>query len=109
MVTGRRAFAGGSSAETLAAVLKEQPKPPSELLPDVPRDLERIILRCLRKERERRFQHMPDVKVELQEVEGGVRLAGRDAARRGIAQGAGPRRGFVRSLPASSSWPRPRR
>ncbi len=68
MVTGRRPFAGGSSAEMLAALLKEQPKPPSELVPDVPKELERIILRCLRKEPGRRFQHMADVKVELQEL-----------------------------------------
>jgi serine/threonine protein kinase/Tol biopolymer transport system component len=68
MVTGHRAFAGRSSAETLAAVLREQPRPPSELVPDLPRDLERIILRCLRKEPERRFQHMTDLKVELLEV-----------------------------------------
>ena len=68
MVTGRRPFGGGSSAEMLAAVLKEQPKPPSELVPDVPKELERIIQRCLRKEPDRRFQHMGDVKVELQEL-----------------------------------------
>jgi serine/threonine protein kinase len=68
MVTGRRAFPGTSSAETLAAVLKEQPKAPSEVVPEVPRDLERIILRCLRKEPERRFQHATDLRVELQEV-----------------------------------------
>jgi Tol biopolymer transport system component/serine/threonine protein kinase len=68
MVTGRRAFSGTSSAETLAAVLKEQPKAPSEVVPEVPRDLERIILHCLRKEPERRFQHATDLKVELQEV-----------------------------------------
>jgi Tol biopolymer transport system component/tRNA A-37 threonylcarbamoyl transferase component Bud32 len=68
LVTGRRPFAGASSAEVQAAILKEQPQPPSELLPDVPRDLERIILRCLRKEPDRRFQHMSDVKVELQEI-----------------------------------------
>lgn len=68
MVTGRRPFGGGSSAEALAALLKEQPKPPSELVPDMPKELERMILRCLRKEPERRFQHMTDLKVELQEV-----------------------------------------
>ena len=68
MVTGRRPFGGGSSAEMLAALLKEQPKPPSEIVPDVPKELERIILRCLRKEPERRFQHMADVKVELEEL-----------------------------------------
>jgi len=68
MVTGRRPFGGGSSAEMLAALLKEQPKPPSALVPEVPKELERIILRCLRKETERRFQNILDVKVELQEV-----------------------------------------
>jgi Tol biopolymer transport system component len=68
MVTGRRAFAGNSTAETLAALLREQPKTPSELTPGVPRDLEKVILRCLQKEPDRRFHHMADVKVELQEV-----------------------------------------
>jgi serine/threonine protein kinase/Tol biopolymer transport system component len=68
MVTGRRAFAGDSDVERLAAVLKEEPRPPSELVGEVPRDLERIIRHCLRKEPERRFQSMLDVKVELQEL-----------------------------------------
>jgi eukaryotic-like serine/threonine-protein kinase len=68
MVTGRRPFGAGSSAEMLAALLKEQPKPPSELVPEVPKELERIVLRCLRKEPGRRFQNMLDVKIELQEV-----------------------------------------
>jgi eukaryotic-like serine/threonine-protein kinase len=68
MVTGRRPFGGGSSAEMLASLLKEQPKAPSGIVPDVPKELERIILHCLRKEPGRRFQHMVDVKVELQEL-----------------------------------------
>ena len=68
MATGRRAFAGNSAADTRAAVLREQPKAPSELTPDLPRDLEKVILRCLQKEPDRRFQHMADVKVELQEI-----------------------------------------
>jgi eukaryotic-like serine/threonine-protein kinase len=68
MVTGRRAFTGNSSAETLAAVAGEEPRAPRDLVPDIPRDLEKVILRCLRKERERRFQHMDDVRVELLEV-----------------------------------------
>jgi serine/threonine protein kinase/Tol biopolymer transport system component len=68
MLTGQRAFRGPSSAETLAAVLKEQPKAPSEVVPEVPKELERIVLRCLKKEPERRFQNMLDAKIELQEV-----------------------------------------
>jgi eukaryotic-like serine/threonine-protein kinase len=68
MVTGRRPFGGGSSAEMLAALLKVQPTAPSELVPELPKELERIVLRCLKKEPARRFQNMLDVKVELQEV-----------------------------------------
>jgi len=68
MVTGRRPFGGGSSAALLASLLKEEPKPPSGLVPALPKELERIILRCLRKDPARRFQHMLDVKVELEEV-----------------------------------------
>jgi serine/threonine protein kinase len=68
MVTGRAAFAGNSRAETFAAVLREQPKAPSEVTPGLPRDMEKLILRCLQKDPDRRFQHMVDVRVELQEI-----------------------------------------
>jgi Tol biopolymer transport system component/predicted Ser/Thr protein kinase len=85
MATGRRAFAGGSRAETLAAVLQAQPQPPSTLVADLPRDLEKLILRCLRKQPEKRFQHMADVKVlldEIQEDEGSAQGAAAPAVPR---------------------------
>src|SRR3954466_5175429 len=47
MVTGQRAFAGASTVETLSAVLRAQPKPPSEIVADLPGDLEKAIVRCL--------------------------------------------------------------
>jgi Tol biopolymer transport system component len=68
MLTGRRAFHGDSTASTLASVLRQDPPPPSEVCPEVPRDLERIIQRCMRKDPNRRFHTMQDVKVELDEV-----------------------------------------
>ena len=68
MATGSRAFRGDSTASTLAAVLMATPPPPSQTIPDLPRELERIILRCLRKEPSRRFQVMADLVVELDEV-----------------------------------------
>ena len=64
MATGTRAFDGRSSAETLAAVLAGQPKPPTQITA-VPRELERVILRCLRKEPDRRYQTMLDVRNDL--------------------------------------------
>jgi eukaryotic-like serine/threonine-protein kinase len=68
MVTGQRAFAGTSTADTLSAVIRAQPKPPTSVVTGVPPDLEKIILRCLRKDPGRRFQHIDDVKVALLEV-----------------------------------------
>jgi serine/threonine protein kinase len=69
MITGQCAFQKDSTASTLAAILKEEPKPISGLVPGIPRDLENILRRCMRKDRERRFQHMEDLKVALQELE----------------------------------------
>jgi Tol biopolymer transport system component/serine/threonine protein kinase len=68
MVTGRRAFHGDSKLSTLSAILREEPKPASEVVEGLPRELERIITRCLRKHPERRFQAMPDLKVALEEL-----------------------------------------
>ena len=50
MVTGQRAFQGDSKMSILAAVLNQDPKPPSEMSRAIPHDLEKIITRCLRKD-----------------------------------------------------------
>jgi formylglycine-generating enzyme required for sulfatase activity/dienelactone hydrolase len=49
MLSGRRAFEGKSSAALLAAILRDQPKPLSELKRDVPPELRQIVNRCLKK------------------------------------------------------------
>jgi eukaryotic-like serine/threonine-protein kinase len=68
MATGLRAFRGDSTASTLAAVLTFTPTPPGQTVPTLPRELDRIIVRCLRKEPGRRFQVMADLAVELDEI-----------------------------------------
>jgi Tol biopolymer transport system component len=65
MLTGRPAFSGDSAAEIMAAVLREAPPP---LKTDIPRELQKIVARCLRKDPARRFQHADDVTVELEEL-----------------------------------------
>jgi len=69
MLAGRRAFAGNSVASTLAAVLKEQPKPLREVVPGVPSDLDRLVMRCLQKDVSRRWQTMLDLPVLLREIQ----------------------------------------
>jgi len=65
MVTGRRAFRRDSPASTLAAILHLEPPP---LPAEIPQELERVITRCLRKDPLRRFQHIDDVKIALEEL-----------------------------------------
>jgi eukaryotic-like serine/threonine-protein kinase len=68
MATGQRAFAGKTPAETLSAVMQSQPMPPSTLIPSLPHDLERTILRCLRKDPAKRFQAMDHLRIDLAEI-----------------------------------------
>lgn len=65
MVTGHRAFQGDTKISILAAVINKEPEP---LAAETPHDLEKIITRCLRKDPARRFQHMEDLKVALEEL-----------------------------------------
>jgi Tol biopolymer transport system component/predicted Ser/Thr protein kinase len=68
MVTGGQAFHGDTKASTLAAILKDNPRPASQLVDGLPREVERLISHCLRKEVNQRFQHMDDVKIVLEEL-----------------------------------------
>jgi Tol biopolymer transport system component/tRNA A-37 threonylcarbamoyl transferase component Bud32 len=76
MVSGQRPFAGESRLATLSAILKEEPK----ALDSVPADIGTIVRRCLRKDPSRRFQHMADLKVALDEVRESSESAGPTAA-----------------------------
>ena len=68
MVTGRRAFQGANVMTILAAVMNQEPPETHTIVPNVPRELEWIITRCLKKDPERRIQHMQEVKLALQEI-----------------------------------------
>jgi hypothetical protein len=68
MVTGRRPFEGDSRLATLAKILNDDPAPPSRLASSIPLDVERAILRCLRKDPARRYQTMADLKVALEDL-----------------------------------------
>src|SRR5271165_710737 len=68
MVTGRRAFQGETNASTMAAILRDTPRPASQLVDGLPREVEKLISRCLRKDVNQRSQHMDDIKIALQEL-----------------------------------------
>jgi eukaryotic-like serine/threonine-protein kinase len=68
MLTGRRAFSGASKLSTLASVLHTDPAPITEARDKLPRELERIVERCLRKDPRRRWQNVADLKIALEDV-----------------------------------------
>jgi eukaryotic-like serine/threonine-protein kinase len=68
MLTGQRAFRGDTRASTIASILREDPKPISQVSEGLPRDAEQIVRRCLRKDPEHRFQTMGDLRVALEEL-----------------------------------------
>src|SRR5258708_7084150 len=68
MLTGTPAFGGGTKLEVLSAILLTDPPRNSSINPAVPPELEWVIAHCLRKERERRFQSMSEVKVALDDL-----------------------------------------
>jgi Tol biopolymer transport system component/tRNA A-37 threonylcarbamoyl transferase component Bud32 len=68
MLTGRRPFQRDTKLATLTAILREKAPSVSEIIQGTPPELERIIARCLRKDPVRRFQHMVDLKIALEEL-----------------------------------------
>jgi eukaryotic-like serine/threonine-protein kinase len=68
MVSGRRAFRGDTTADTISAILKEEPPDLSATGRDVPPMLERIVHHCLEKAPAARFQSARDVAFALESL-----------------------------------------
>jgi Tol biopolymer transport system component len=68
MATGERPFKGDSSISLLSAILRDTPKPISDLNPRLPRELVRIVRRCLAKDRDERYQSAADLKNDLEDL-----------------------------------------
>jgi TolB-like protein/tRNA A-37 threonylcarbamoyl transferase component Bud32 len=67
LVTGRPAFEGSTTSDVIAEILKLDPPPPLEFAPDLPFEVERIISKALRKDRETRYQSVRDLLIDLQD------------------------------------------
>ena len=93
MLSGKRAFQGDSAADTMSAILKEDPPDLSVTNQNVSPGLERIVRHCLEKNPEQRFHSAHDLAFALEALSGILRSssAGSPARSRRIA----PRRGIV--------------
>jgi tetratricopeptide (TPR) repeat protein len=70
-LTGRPPFAAATPHATLGMVRQDEPVPPRRLQPTVPRDLETICLKCLRKEAGRRYATAQDLADDLRRFRAG--------------------------------------
>jgi eukaryotic-like serine/threonine-protein kinase len=92
MISGQRAFRRDTSAETMTAILKDDPPELTDMNHPVSPGLERIVRRCLEKQPEQRFQSAKDLAFALEALSGST---SRTAANVAIAGSAGKPRWLV--------------
>jgi Tol biopolymer transport system component len=69
MLSGTKPFHGENTISTIAAILQQDPKPLSGVTTTpLPHEAERIVLRCLRKDPDRRFQTASDLRLALEDL-----------------------------------------
>src|SRR5580700_10386164 len=68
MATGKRAFPGESPVSIIGAILHKDPIPVRELNPQVPEELQRIVVKTLEKDREDRYQTAHELMVDLRRL-----------------------------------------
>jgi tetratricopeptide (TPR) repeat protein len=98
MATGERPFKGATNLSVLSAILKDEPRPATEVRSDIPRPLARMIERALEKQPEDRYQSSSDLKRDLEDLkrdlDSGELLLSTTAGRRRIEMPAA-RRGWL--------------
>src|SRR6266567_224835 len=80
MLCGRQPFASESAASTASAILTHEPSPVVRYAPDAPEELQRIVRKCLEKDRDRRYQTMRDVATDLHNLQWDHIVLGRSTA-----------------------------
>jgi serine/threonine protein kinase len=68
MATGRLPFSGTSASDTVDQILRREPEAIARFNYNVPTDLERIVRKCLAKDRERRYQSARELLVDLRNL-----------------------------------------
>lgn len=75
MLTGRAPFTAESPVAVAMKHVREQPVPPTQLVPDIPPDLERIVMTALAKDTQARYQTAGDLRADLMRFGRGQRVA----------------------------------
>ena len=92
MATGKRAFAGTTTATVFGAILHKAPTSPMQLNPELPTELEHILNKTLEKDRDLRYQGAPELRTDIK------RLKRDSSSRSGVAASTstGPSRPILR-------------
>ena len=69
MATGQAPFRGDTTGMLFLSILQDTPEEPRALNPDLPEELQRVIAKCLEKDRELRYQHASDIRADLQRLQ----------------------------------------
>jgi eukaryotic-like serine/threonine-protein kinase len=95
MLSGRRAFHGQTAADTMSAILKEDPPELSETNKTVPPALERLVNHCLEKNPEARFHSARDLAFAIEALSGSVATSTEAVAAQPFALRRLPRRELI--------------
>src|SRR3954470_252305 len=68
MLTGKVPFAGETMTDVMSSIISSEPQPITSLAPHLPRELQRIVQKTLKKKREQRYQSTRDLLVDLKEL-----------------------------------------
>ncbi len=68
MVSGRLPFTGENYVDVIASIIHKEPEPLADIAPQTPHDLQVVIRKCLRKDREERYQSARELLADLKDI-----------------------------------------
>ncbi len=89
LTTGRRPFGGTSGSDVMVAILEREPAPLARFDPQLPGELQRIVGKALRKDREQRYQVIKDLRLDLEALRDELSVQARSSADAAVPAAAG--------------------
>jgi serine/threonine-protein kinase len=108
MAAGRQPFEGETSSDVMSLILQKEPPPLAYSSPEVPGELERIVTKALRKDKEERYQTIKDLLIDLRNLRRELELSA-EMERSAPPTGRAMSSGQSAAATAAASWERKRR